>query len=194
MKLPETAYTAQPWRIHELAPDFAIEDVWALPPQGDAGELPRLVSAIFGNNFPEGAPLVVRFLWNARWKIGKLFGWDEASHGLGASAPSLRDRLPDELRGISTEPEIDIQPFSTVYYLDDEFAAEMANRTVHTVMHLGWIPDGKGAYHGQMTVLVKPNGRLGSIYLAGIAPLRRFLVYPALLRRIDRQWHKQASS
>jgi hypothetical protein len=162
--------------------------VWALPTSGGADELPRLIEAIFGSDFPDGAPLFVRFLWNARWKIGRLFGWDDAAGGLGIRVPSLRERLPDELRSASGDPAVDIQPFSTVYCLDDEFAAEMANRTVHTVMHLAWIPDGKGGHHGQMTVLVKPNGRLGSLYLAGIAPLRRLVVYPVLLRRIGRQW------
>jgi hypothetical protein len=29
MKLPNTAHTSRPWRIHELTPDFRVEDVWA---------------------------------------------------------------------------------------------------------------------------------------------------------------------
>ena len=48
---------------------------------------------------------------------------------------------------------------------DDELAAELANRTVHGVMHIGWVPDGTGAYRGQMAVYVKPNGLLGEAYL-----------------------------
>ena len=31
VKLPATAHTSRPWRIHELTPDFQLEDVWALP-------------------------------------------------------------------------------------------------------------------------------------------------------------------
>ncbi|MGI8546584.1 MAG: DUF2867 domain-containing protein, partial [Gemmatimonadaceae bacterium] len=31
MKLPNTAHTARPWRIHEITPDFRLYDVWALP-------------------------------------------------------------------------------------------------------------------------------------------------------------------
>lgn len=34
MKLPDTAHTSRPWRIHEVAPDFEVEDVWALPTPG----------------------------------------------------------------------------------------------------------------------------------------------------------------
>ncbi|MEJ7706255.1 MAG: DUF2867 domain-containing protein [Nocardioidaceae bacterium] len=104
----------------------------------------------------------------------------------GASAGRAADR-------VSRVPtDVDMAPFSLVYQLDDEFAAELANRTVHTVMHLGWVPDDAGGYRGQMAVLVKPNGRLGSLYMAGIAPLRRFVVYPALLHRIERQWRATA--
>jgi Protein of unknown function (DUF2867) len=188
MRLPNTAHTSRPWRIHELAPDFELEDVWALPTPGDQGELPRLVEAIFGGDFPNGAPLVVRLLWDARWKLGALFGWDNEKDGFGARVSPLRERLGSAPQAKHSCTATDLAPFSLVYQLDDEFAAEMANRTVHTVMHLGWVPDGSGSYRGQMAVLVKPNGRFGSLYMAGIAPFRRLLVYPALLQRIGRQW------
>jgi hypothetical protein len=56
-------------------------------------------------------------------------------------------------------------------------------------MHLSWVPDETGGYRGQMPGLVKPNGLLGKVYMAGIKPLRTYVVYPALLRRIEHQWH-----
>jgi hypothetical protein len=34
MRLPNTAHTSQPWRIHELTRDFRLEDVWDLPGTG----------------------------------------------------------------------------------------------------------------------------------------------------------------
>ena len=34
MRLPNVAHTSRPWRIHELARDFRVEDVWALPTPG----------------------------------------------------------------------------------------------------------------------------------------------------------------
>jgi hypothetical protein len=39
-----------------------------------------------------------------------------------------------------------------------------------------------------MAALVKPNGRLGRAYLAGIKPIRRTIVYPRLIRSIGRNW------
>jgi hypothetical protein len=37
MRLPDTAHTSRPWRIHELTGDFRLEDVWALPAPGGPG-------------------------------------------------------------------------------------------------------------------------------------------------------------
>ena len=37
---------------------------------------------------------------------------------------------------------------------------------MHGVLHVGWVPDGEGGHRGQMAVLVKPNGRKGSVYMA----------------------------
>jgi hypothetical protein len=187
MGLPNTAHTSRPWRIHELTPDFDVEDVWALQTPGRPDELPRLVSQIASDNFPDGAPLVVRILWEARWKIGALLRWDGQGAGVGSRVTSLRDRLPSDLRDAPSGLEIG-SPFTSVYQLEDEWAAEMANRTVHAVMHIGWVPDESGGYRGQMAVLVKPNGLFGAAYMAAIKPFRYLIVYPALMRRFERGW------
>jgi hypothetical protein len=55
-------------------------------------------------------------------------------------------------------------------------------------VHLGWVPDGAGGYHGQLAVIVKPNGLLGAGYLAAIRPFRHLIVYPQLMRDIERAW------
>jgi hypothetical protein len=39
-----------------------------------------------------------------------------------------------------------------------------------------------------MAIYVKPRGRLGKQYMAFIAPFRHWVVYPALLRQIERAW------
>ncbi len=82
---------------------------------------------------------------------------------------------------------------TSLYLTEDEWAAEMANRTVHSVMHIAWVPDGTGAYRGQMAVLVKPNGIVGEAYMAAIKPFRHLLVYPTLMRAIEREWRANAS-
>ena len=72
--------------------------------------------------------------------------------------------------------------------LDDEWAAEIANKTVHGVLHLSWVPDQEGLYRGQMAVYVKPNGLLGTCYLAAIKPFRHLIVYPPMIRQLSERW------
>jgi hypothetical protein len=168
-------------------PDFRLEDVWALPTPGGPDELPLLVEAFTAGDPAERAPGPVRALWALRWTLGRLLGWDDDRKGVGARVPTLRDRLPADLRD-APGPEFDALPFRALYLLDDEFAAEIANETMHGVLHVGWVEDGDGGYHGQMAVLVKPNGRLGQAYMAAIRPFRHALVYPAMLRQLERNW------
>jgi len=123
----------------------------------------------------------VRTLFAIRWKLGGLLGWDDPDAGLGSRVLTLRDRLPADLRE-TPGPDFDALPFTSLYLLGDEWAAEIANRTMHGVMHIGWVPDGTGGYRAQMAVLVKPNGLFGSAYMAAIRPFRHLIVYPAMLR------------
>jgi hypothetical protein len=193
MRLPKTAHTSRPWRIHELTRDFRLEDVWALPTPGGPDDFPRLVQAFASSDPSQTSSPAIRTLFAIRWKVGELFGWDDPKTGLGARVPTLRDRLPADLRD-STAPDFDALPFDSLYLLKDEWAAEIANKTVHGVLHMGWVPDEAGGYHGQMAVLVKPNGLFGNAYMAAIRPFRHLLVYPALLRQIERQWRDQTGS
>jgi hypothetical protein len=188
MRLPNTEYTLRPWRIHELTRDFRLEDVWELPTPGGPSDFPRLVQQFTSGEPAEGSSRVVGALFAIRWKIGELLGWDDQDSGVGSRVPTLRDRLPADLREAASGPGFDKLPFNSVYLLDDEFAAEIANRTVHGVMHLGWVSDGTGGYRGQMAVLVKPNGLFGTVYMAAIKPVRHLIVYPLLMRQIEREW------
>jgi hypothetical protein len=191
MKLPKKAHASRPWRIHEIARDFRLEDVWALPTPGGPDDFPRLVWQMSSGDPSQGPNRfsgAARALWALRWKIGRLLGWDGPDAGLGSGAPTLRNRLPADLRHAPSGPDFDELPFAPLYLLDDEFAAEIVNRTVHGVMHLGWVPDQAGGYRGQMAVLLKPNGPLGAAYMAAIKPFRYAIVYPALMRQIGREW------
>ena len=188
MRLPGTAHTSRPWRIHEIAPDFRLEDVWALPTPGGPDAFPLLVEGIAAGDPAQSPSRAARALWTIRWKIGELLGWDGEGTGLGSRAQSLRDRLPADLRDAPPGPKFESLPFTSLYLLDDEWAAEIANETMHGVMHIGWVPDGTGGYRGQMAVLVKPNGLLGDVYMAAIKPFRHRVVYPPMLRLVEREW------
>ena len=188
MRLPNTAHTSRSWRIHELTPDFRLEDVWTLPTAGGPDDFPQLVEGIASGDPSRSSSRAARALFALRWKLGELLGWDSPDAGLGSRVPTLRERLPADLREAPSGPDFDALPFTSLYLLEDEWAAEIANRTMHGVMHVGWVPDGTGAYRGQFAVLVKPNGLLGTAYMAAIRPFRHLIVYPPLMREIGREW------
>src|ERR687891_33384 len=190
MRLPNIAHTSRPWRIHELTRDFRLEDVWALPGSARPDDFPRLVQLIASLDPSQGSSRAVRTLWAIRWKVGELLGWDDPDAGLGSRVPTLRDRLPADLRDAPSGPAFDALPFTPLYLTDDEFAAEIANQTVHGVMHLGAVPDGTGGYRAQVAVLVKPNGLFGNAYMAAIRPFRHLIVYPALMREARELWER----
>jgi hypothetical protein len=186
-KLPAAAHTSRSWRIHELTRDFRLEDVWALPTPGGPDDFRRLVD-VMASFDPADSSAVVRALFAIRWKVGELLGLDRPEAGLGSRVQTLRSRLPADLRDAPAGPRSADSPFTPLYLTDDEWALEIANETVHGVLHLGWVPDEAGGYRGQMAVLVRPNGLLGVVYMAAIAPFRHLIVYPLMIRDIERRW------
>jgi len=192
MRLPDIEHTSRPWRIHELTSDFRLEDVWALPVSGGRDDFPRLVAQLTAADPSRGSSRLSRALWTLRWKIGEMLGWDGPDTGLGSRVRTLREQLPDDLRR-APGPDFAGLPFTSLYLLGDEFAAEIANRTVHAVMHVGWVQeDGAGVYRGQLAVLVKPDGMLGTAYLAAIRPFRNLIVYPRMMLDMARRWRAGA--
>jgi hypothetical protein len=188
MLIPNSAHTSRPWRIHELLGDFRLEDVWEVSGPGGPHDFARLVELVGSLDPSRSSSWIVSTLFAIRWRLGELLGWDAEDSGVGSRVPTLRDRLPADLRDGPRGPDFEGVPFSSLYLLDDEFAAEIANKTMHGVLHLGWVPNDDGSYRVQMAVYVKPNGLLGVAYMAAIKPFRHLLVYPPMLREIQRTW------
>jgi hypothetical protein len=193
MRLPNAAHTDRPWRIHELTCDFRLEDVWGLPAPGAPEQFRAAVELIAAQDPARSSSRAVRTLFAIRWQIGELLGWDRPDTGVGSRVPSLRERLPSDLRD-APGPKFDALPFTSLYLLEDEFAAETANQTMHGVLHVGLVPDGERGYRGQMAVLVKPTGLLGNAYMAAIRPFRHLIVYPPMLREIERSLRARAGN
>jgi hypothetical protein len=202
VRLSRSAHDDQPWRIHEIAPDFTVEDVWALPANGSADDFAALLELMSASDPAHSRSVPTRLLWCARDWLGRVFhlGRVSAPDGAPGRLPipgtdeySLVTRLPDDLQGTASGVHFSALPFVPLYRTDVEFAAEISNPTVHGVLHLGWIARGGGRYQGQLAVLVKPRGRLGQLYMRSIAPFRHLIVYPALLRQIDGAWKRRMS-
>ena len=195
MRLPNAAHETRPWRIREIAPDFTVEDVWALPVNGGAGDFPALLGVVATLHPARDGSPAIRVLFGVRRCLGNWFGWDDAAERPipGQDEVSLASRLPEDLRNTTAGLDFGPGPFAPLYRTDTEFAAELSNQTVHAVMHLAWVDRGKERYQGQMAVYVKPRGRLGKRYMTLIAPVRHWVVYPALMRQIERAWNTRVS-
>jgi len=203
MRLPNSAHESHPWRIREIAPDFTLEDVWALPVHGGAEDFQTALEMMTSSDPANAESLPTRVLWGARDRLGSWFGLgrisapvdsdsDDAAGKLpipGTNDTSLTDRLPDDLRNTAGDLKFTFLPFAPLYRTDVEFGAELSNQTVHGVMHLAWVDQGEGRYQCQMAVYVKPRGPLGKAYMALIKPFRYWVVYPALMRQIERTWN-----
>jgi hypothetical protein len=202
MRLPNSAHESRPWRIREIAPDFILEDVWALPTPGGAEDFEALLELMASSDPANSSSLPTRVLWRVRDRFGSLFdlgsisapAGDNPADAAGAlpipgtSETSLAERLPDDLRNTAADLDFGSLPFVPLYRTDVEFAAELSNRTVHAAMHLAWVEEDEGRYLGQMAVYVKPRGAFGKGYMALIKPFRHWIVYPALLRQTERAW------
>jgi hypothetical protein len=202
MRLPNSAHESGPWRIREIAPDFTLEDVWALPVRGGAEDFETLLETTASFDPANSDSLPARFLWDFRDRLGRWFGLGRISAPAdgaelkipGTNETSLAGRLPDDLHGTAAAVDFGSLPFVPLYRTGDEFAAEVSNQTVHGVLHLAWADQGGGRYQAQMAVYVKPRGAFGTAYMAAIKPFRYWVVYPALMRQIERAWNARASS
>jgi hypothetical protein len=197
---------AHPWRISEVVPDFTLEDVWALPVEGGAGEFPALLELMASLDPAQSDSRATRALWRLRDLLGAWFGIGRTTIRADGvpTAPvgelpipdsaetSLAERLPEDLRGTAIGEDLArLSLFSPLYRTDVEAAAEISNQTVHGVMHLAWVDRGEGRFQGQMAVYVKPRGRLGQGYMELIKPFRHWIVYPALMRQLERTWRRR---
>jgi Protein of unknown function (DUF2867) len=192
MRLPNSEHESHAWRIREIAPDFRLEDVWALPAQGGAEDFARLLEVMASLDPAQAESRATRALFSIRYRVGGWFGWDDTPHQLAIphnTKTTLSARLPEDLRNTAAGLQLRTRDFTPLYRTDVEWAAELSNKTVDAVLHIAWVDRQAGRHQGQMGVYVKPRGRFGKAYMAAIAPFRHRIVYPALMREIERAWN-----
>jgi len=186
MRLDPREFRARPLRAHALLHDVPLEDAWAVPlAGGGAGRTIADVRATMVAGFG-AAPALVQGLFWLRTRIGALFGWDRQR---GAwSAESYVDRLSSADRaGSLVAPGTADGHFRLLYQFEDEQLAELRNSTVHAFMSLSMRP-APGGYLAYLGVFVRPVSRFTGLYMVAIKPFRRLIVYPALIRTMQKAW------
>ena len=132
--------------------------------------------------------LPVRALFWLRWSLGRLFRWDGPR--AETEAPFWSRLGETDRRQSIVEPGSLDGPFTVVYVHAMEAMSEIRNATVHGVLVWALEPTSTG-YQLFWAIHVLPVGRWTKPYLALIDPFRRWLVYPALLRRFHEAWTQQ---
>jgi hypothetical protein len=170
--------------------DVPLRDVSVVDlPGGGAGRTLSDVRALLDAGKPS-AP--VRALFALRWFLGRLFRWDSPRHQHPKA--SYLHRLSDEIKRRSrVAPGTPDGPFRLLYLFDRESLAEIENATVHAFLSAALIQTELG-YRLYWAVYVKPVSWLTPVYMTLIEPFRRFIVYPALLRRLRQAWQARYAS
>jgi Protein of unknown function (DUF2867) len=186
MRLDPGEFRARPLRVHALLHDVPLEDAWAVPLSGGgAGRTIQDLRALMVTG-RDAAPAVVRGLFRLRTRIGALFGWDHQPPAW--STESYADRLSpaDRARSLAAPGTRD-GSFNLLYRFEVEQLSELRNATVHAFVSLSIRPT-PGGYLVYAGILVKPVHRFTRLYMAAIAPFRRLVVYPAVIRKVQSAW------
>jgi Protein of unknown function (DUF2867) len=175
--------------VHELLHDVPLEDVWAIPLSGGGAgrtvqDLRDVMVAGLG-----AAPAVVQALFRLRSRIGTVFGWDQQRPAWNAESYAGRLTPADRARSL-VAPGTPDGSFRILYRFEDEQLNELRNATVHAFASLS-IRQTPGGYLAYLGVFVQPVHRFTRVYMGAIAPFRRLVVYPAIIRQMQSAWAKR---
>ena len=189
MRIGPGEFRARPLRVHALLHDVPLEDAWAIPLSGGgAGRTIQDVRSVMVAGREE-ASTVVQALLRLRRRIGILFGWDRQRPAWNAESYANHLSSADRAQSL-VAPGTPDGNFRLLYRFEDEQLSELRNATVHAFVSLSIrpTPDGYLAYAG---VFVKPVHRFTRLYMGAIAPFRRLVVYPAVIRTVQSAWVKR---
>jgi hypothetical protein len=183
MRVSPAEYLSLKLRAHELLRQVPLYDVSVVDlPGGGAG---RTVAEIRALDSAVPPSRVAKVLYGLRRFLGRLFGWDQVPmrpEDSLLSHLSERDRRDSEIA-----PGTPDGAFLILYQFPGEALSETRNATVHGWVCLALAPTATG-YRLYLAVYVLPVSWLTRPYLIAIEPFRRFVLYPAMLRRIRRAW------
>jgi uncharacterized protein DUF2867 len=167
MRASAAEYRGLHLRAHELLHGVPLEDVWAIPLQGGGpGRTIQEVSA-----------------------IGARFGWDRPRPAWNADSYVHRLTAADRARS-TVEPGTLDGRFGVLYRFENEQLSELRNSTVHGFVSLSLRPTADG-YLAYLAIFVKPVHRFTPLYMTAIAPFRRLVVYPVIIRAVQREWARR---
>ena len=180
-------YRRIPLLAHAFLDGVPVHDVWQvrLPGGGPDRTLADARALLSGDGL-RSANLAVRALFGLRRWLGRVFDLDREP--TGETVGSYVDRLtPEDRQRSLVEPGSADGPFTTLYAFPNEAVSEARNATVHAFLVYALERRDSG-YVLTWAIHVAPVSALTPIYMTLIAPFRRFIVYPSILKLIHRRW------
>jgi len=187
-QITEQEYLARPLRVHSFLNDIALHDVWVvdLPAVTGRATLQEFRRRTKSRNLVGKTSLPVRALFGLRFFLGRIFGWDrEPARNMPAYFAA---RLTAEDRERSIVPAGTPEKFfRMVYSFENETLVEVINRTIHAAL-LSALEETPQGYRFYFAVYVRELSWVSRAYMALIDPFRKWLVYPAILKQVQREW------
>jgi len=187
-----------PLRVHSLMAGVPLHDVWSVDLRRWRGEVTLDDFLRTANNctldmcwcsnssalFTLSPP--VQVLLNIRFFVGQIFGWDNEP----VTIVTFTNRLTDADRSRSLiAPGTRDGYFRVVYRFENEQLVELINRTAHAAA-LSALVETPTAYRFYFAVYVRNVSRFTPFYMTLIAPFRKLIVYPSLLRSVPGRWNQ----
>jgi hypothetical protein len=187
MRIPAEKFRALDLEVHSFLAGVALHDVSAIDlPGGGPDRTISDVRALLSSSRAPSATAPVRILFSLRLLLGRLFGWDQTVHE--HTEDSYVNKLTDDQRNRSlASPGTEEGIFRLLYLFSNEVLGEVRNATVHAFSCMTIRRTASG-YRFYWATYVKNVSRFTPVYMALIEPFRRFVVYPAILKRLRASW------
>jgi hypothetical protein len=186
-RLSPEEFQATDFRVNSFLADVELHDVWVFHLRGGPEDLTlRDAQEIIASQSPYEANTAVALLVGVRMSLGGLLGWDDEEYFDTSSSYTNRLTVDDRWRTLEV-PGSGGDMFKIVYTFENELLAEMMNRTAHAFFCMAMEPAGNG-YTMYWAIYVRETSALTPFYMALIDPFRRYLVYPSIVRNVERAW------
>jgi hypothetical protein len=183
MRVSQPEYLSLKLRAHELLQGVPLYDVSVVDlPGGGAG---RSIADIHALDSAARPSRIAGALYALRRFLGRMFGWDRVQM---RPEDSLLPRLSEpDRRDSEIVPGTPNGAFRLLYRFPGEELSEIRNAVVQGYVCVALARTATG-YRLYWAVYVLPVSWLTGLYLIAIEPLRRFILYPVMLRRVRRAW------
>ena len=199
-QIPPAEFYALPLRVHTFLADIPLHDVWAvdLPAHSDGVTLSDFLRRARENKSDKADaeidrfPLVARALFGLRFFLGRVLGLETEPKNAQVASFGNRLTVEDRARSI-VEPGTPEGLFRVVYRFENEQLVEIQNRTVHAAA-LSALAERVDGYRFYFAVYVRARSWITPLYMGLIDPFRRWIIYPALLKKIRADWDRNIRS